>query len=312
MRWPAWFAERFEQRGTRLRLRYRRLYILPTRHGLLFAAMVVVMWLGAVNYSNSLAFLLAFLMAGLFVAAMHHAFANLLGLEVAFSPGAPVFAGEMAVFPVHLDNPARRTRLAVEAEGESVEASPVDVATRGEAALELRCPARRRGRLSPGRLALASRYPTGLFRVWTWLRPAVSCLVYPRPEAGEVPPPPGRAGASRGRAGGSGDDDFAGLRRYRPGDPLRRVAWKAAARSQELPVKVFQGEAPARLLLRWADTELSDTEARLSRLCRWVLDADAEGRVYELELPGLRLGPSSGAAHRARCLAALAEFPGHA
>lgn len=311
MRCPAWFTERFEQRAARLRLRYRRLYILPTRHGFLFAAMVVVMWLGAVNYSNSLAFLLAFLMAGLFVAAMHHAFANLLGLDVGFAPGAPVFAGETAVFPVHLGNGARRARLAIEAEGDDGAAAPVDVAPRGETALALRRPAQRRGQLTPGRLALASRYPTGLFRVWTWLRPPVSCLVYPRPEAGPVPPPPGLVGTSRGRAGGSGDDDFAGLRRYRPGDPLRRVAWKAAARSRELPVKVFQGEAPARLVLRWADTELADTEARLSRLCRWVLDADAEGRVYELELPGRRLGPSSGAAHRARCLAALAAFPGH-
>lgn len=312
MRWPDWLAERFEQRAGRLRLRYRRLYILPTRHGFLFAAMVAVMWLGAVNYSNSLGFLLTFLMAGLFVAAMHHAFANLLGLEVTFAAAAPVFAGETARFPVHLDNRSRRPRLAVAAEGAAARAQPVDLAPGTSGELQVQRLAEHRGRLAPGRLALASDYPTGLFRVWTWLRPPVSCLVYPQPEAGPVPPPPGTTGASRGRAGGSGDDDFAGLRRYRPGDPLRRVAWKAAARTRELPVKVFEGEAPARLMLRWADTDLQDPEARLSRLCRWVLDADAEGRVYELQLPGRRLGPGAGAEHRERCLAALAEHPGHA
>lgn len=311
MRWPAWFAERFEQRAERLRVRYRRLYILPTAHGLLFAAMVAVMWLGAVNYSNSLGFLLTFLMAGLFVAAMHHAFANLLGLEVRFDPAAPVFAGETASFPLHLANPSRRARLGVLTEGDATRAEPVDVPGGGTAELVLRQPAPQRGRLGPGRLALLSRYPTGLFRVWTWLRPPVSCLVYPRPERGPVPPPPGVAGAQHGRAGGGGDDDFAGLRRYRPGDPLRHVAWKLAARSRELPVKVFEGEAPSRLVLRWNDTAPGDTEARLSRLCRWVLDADAAGRAYELELPGRRLGPGSGAAHRHRCLAALAEHPGH-
>jgi len=312
MGWPGWLAERLEQRAGHLRLRYRRLYILPTRHGCLFAAMVAVMWLGAVNYSNSLGFLLTFLMAGLFVAAMHHAFANLLGLEVTFARATPVFAGETARFPVYLDNPSRRARLAVAAEGPDLRAQPVDLEPGGRGELQVRREAARRGRLAPGRLALASAYPTGLFRVWTWLRPPVSCLVYPCPEAGAVPPPPGVTGASRGRAGGSGDDDFAGLRRYRRGDPLRRVAWKAAARARELPVKVFDGEAPARLVLRWADAELQDPEARLSRLCRWVLDADADGRVYELELPGRRLGPGAGTEHRERCLAALAEHPGHA
>ena len=49
-------------------------------------------------------------------------------------------------------------------------------------------------------------------------------------------------------------------------------------------------------------------EARLSRLARWVLDADSAGVRYELALPGTRIATDLGPAHRARCLEALATW----
>ena len=47
-------------------------------------------------------------------------------------------------------------------------------------------------------------------------------------------------------------------------------------------------------------------ELKLSRLTRWVLDADAAGVRYALELPGSRIELDNGPAHRQRCLEALA------
>ena len=49
-----------------------------------------------------------------------------------------------------------------------------------------------------------------------------------------------------------------------------------------------------------------DTEARLSRLCAWLLQADKLGLSYGLRLPGLQIKPSSGEAHKRQCLEALA------
>jgi uncharacterized protein (DUF58 family) len=51
-----------------------------------------------------------------------------------------------------------------------------------------------------------------------------------------------------------------------------------------------------------------DTEARLSRLTRWVIDAHAAGLSFGLRLPGAELLPASGDAQRERCLEALALF----
>src|SRR3569623_543661 len=56
----------------------RRVYIVPTRFGYLFAVMLLVMLLGAMNYSNSMAFALTFLLSSMGLIAMHHTHGNLV------------------------------------------------------------------------------------------------------------------------------------------------------------------------------------------------------------------------------------------
>lgn len=305
-----WMRRRHGDTSGETVLTYRRIYILPTRFGAAFTVMLVLMWVGAVNYNNNLTFMLAFLLGGLFIAAMHHVFFNLVGLRVKPIGAEPVFSGDEAVFDVVLVNQRRYPRLALEACGPDTGAFPVDVPANDDTVVRIARQTTRRGRLPGGRVTLSTRYPTGLFRAWSWVEPELSCLVYPRPETGPVPEPQGEGGRNRGSRQGSGDEDFAGLRRYRPGDPVRHIAWKAT-HARDPQVKVFAGETRERLWLRWEATAGLDVERRLSRLCRWILDAHAEGRVYGLALPGERVPPGSGLGHRGRCLAALALFDGH-
>ena len=49
-------------------LAQRRVYILPSKMGIYFSAMMLVMLLGAVNYNNSLAYALTFLLASISLA----------------------------------------------------------------------------------------------------------------------------------------------------------------------------------------------------------------------------------------------------
>src|SRR6202000_671127 len=74
----------------------RRVYILPTRFGYGFGLLLLVMLLGSMNYSNSMAFLLTFLMSGLGLVSMHHTHANLVDIQVRAGRVAPVFAGDTA------------------------------------------------------------------------------------------------------------------------------------------------------------------------------------------------------------------------
>jgi uncharacterized protein (DUF58 family) len=184
---------------------------------------------------------------------------------------------------------------------------PAYVPAAGEASLALCVPTRRRGSIRLDRVEIATRYPWGLFRAWAVLHPAMNCLVYPRP-ADRAPPPPQHAGLAGGGVAKRGEDDFAGLKDYHPGDPPKHIAWKAYARADELLVKEFSGDAEATPVFDLDDAPGADLEARLAVLARWVLDAHARGAAFGLRLPGEELLPAPGDAQRARCLAALARF----
>ncbi|MDE2585915.1 MAG: DUF58 domain-containing protein [Betaproteobacteria bacterium] len=303
-----WLFRLAPDRG-RVVLQQRRIFILPTRTGLLFALALVVMLLGAINYDLSLGHALVFLLAGLGLVAMVHTFRNLVGLSLSFGHLEPVFAGDNAHLPIYLDNGRGDARRALEFSALGRDLGTWEVEGGNQSVATLALAAGQRGRFTPPRLTLASHYPLGLFRAWSYLQPATSCLVYPRPLT--LPLPPRGATRRGGDPGGShGQEDFAGLRPRQPSDSTRHIAWKAAARDdgqRPLLVKQFAGGAARELLFDWAALPADmDGETRLSALTGWVLQADALGQSYLLRLPERQLGPANGPAHRNACLQALA------
>lgn len=291
-----------------IRLDSRRLYILPTREGLLFGLLLGALLIGAMNYTLSLAYLFTFLLGGIGVVGLIHTHRNLNGLTLRAGHVAPVFAGNRARFTLHLDNPSNNARYRVRIEHIDAETAFADVPAHGNAELALSLTQPRRGFHRPGRFALSTTYPLGLFRCWTVLELDWGVLVYPRPAADGQPFPSGDAADQAGRAGRPGDEEFDGLREYRPGDSLKRIAWKTLARELPPATKQFAAPVSRGLWLDLADTPGSGIEAKLSRLTRWLLDAESAGLNYGLRLPARSFGPTRGEAHQRACLEALARF----
>ncbi|HCA26749.1 MAG TPA: hypothetical protein DEP05_03765 [Betaproteobacteria bacterium] len=303
----AWLEARLP-RGSEMTLGHRTVYILPTRHGLMFGVMLAVMWVGSINYSLSLGFAFTFLLGSLAIVSIFHTYRNLVGLTLRPGKVEPVFSGQMAVFHICLHSREGASRPALVLQWEGRPPVAVDLPPAGEC-LALPLPAPQRGLLRPGRLHLFTQFPLGLFRAWAWAAPDMACLVYPQPAGEGAPPPPfGGETDAGGRPDGAGRDDFSGLRGYRPGDSPRHVAWKAVARDDTLLIKEFSGERGGVAWLEWTQLAPFDTETRLSCLARWVIDAERAGGDYGLRLPGQEIAPASGERHRERCLAALALF----
>ncbi len=289
-------------------LRQRRVFILPTRQGLLYAVVIVLMLVGSVNYDLSLGFILAFLLGATGIQSMVHTFRNLAHLRISPGRTQPAFAGENAVFQLNIANGTRAARYSVGVTKDGQIADYVDIAAGQEVVATVRIPAAQRGWLRPGRLTLFTRFPVGLFRAWSYVDPDVSCLIYPAPAQTALPLPLPQA-QTRGIGGvhGQGHDEFSGLRAYRPGDSPRHIAWKAVARDSRLLTKQFAGQSDVELWLAWELLPSGfDVEHRLSHLVRWVQDADAQGLAYGLRLPGKIVPLAAGAAHRDHCLRALA------
>jgi uncharacterized protein (DUF58 family) len=289
---------------------HRRVYILPTRLGMLFAATLLILLIGSINYSLALGFALTFFLAGLGLAGMVHTARNLARIGVTAGRAEPVFAGESAQFRLYLDGRARYDRPAILARHVgSGSQFVVDLPAHGMAELVLEAPAQRRGWLPIGRVLLETRFPLGLFRAWSYVEPDARCLVYPRPERAPLPRPSAEAAAGALRSQAAGNDDFSGLRMYQLSDSPRHVAWKAVARTGDMLTKQFTGEAAAELWLDWRLLPGSlGLERRLSRLAGWVLAAERTGALYGLRLPGVEVAPARGDAHTAACLQALALY----
>jgi uncharacterized protein (DUF58 family) len=291
-----------------LRLTARRLYILPTRSGLVFGLLLLGLLVGAINYGVSLAYLFTFWFAGLAVVGMLHTQRNLSGLVLRPGAVSPVFAGETAVFPLRVDNPGGVTRRRIGIRHPEGRCELRDIPAGESARIDLLLPQARRGWHVPGRFSLYSEYPLGLFRCWSVMELDWGVLVYPTPAADALPFPEADASDGDGAAPRGEGVDFTGLRGYQPGDPPRRIAWKAVARGgRELVTKQFAGGAEPSLWLDWRRTPERDPEARLSRLTRWVLDAHAAGLVFGLRLSGGEIAPQAGEAHLRACLEALAR-----
>lgn len=301
-----------------LALDWRRVYVFPTRAGGMFAAVLLLVLLGAINYDNALAYLLCFLLSGLFLVGMLHTYHNLAGLVLVAVRVDPVHAGAPAEVTLRFADDEARARYAVTLARLAPRTAWWRRARRREeillAALDPAAPvsltvnAGARGVRPLGRLCLESTFPLGLVRAWAYPPQAAELVVYPAP-AGRLPlprahPTPGADGG----ATGAGVDDFAGLAAYRPGDPPRAIHWQSLARTGEPQVKHFRGGETGDLVLRFADLDPAiDTEARLAQLARWIVDADGLGLRYALELPGRCVPAGSGPAHRAQCLEGLAR-----
>jgi uncharacterized protein (DUF58 family) len=303
-----WARKRQGRDATVANLHSRRIYILPTGIGMVYALMTFTMLLGSMNYNNNLSFGLTFLLASLGFVAMHHCQRNLVGLEVSFAGADPVFAGQSAEFRIAVTNHSRSRRHHLEIYAAEASSDIADLGPGESRVFRLAIPTRQRGYVELPRFGIRTLFPFELFRAWAWLHMDLRCLVYPRPAGDPPAPPPSRSSRGHRQNDARGEEDFAGLRRFHAGDSPRHVAWKAYARSGELLSKRFSGADTSSQWLDFALTPGDDAEARLSVLTTWVVDADRLQRDYGLRLPGTEFPPTHGDAHRHRCLEALALF----
>ncbi|MBR7635896.1 DUF58 domain-containing protein [Janthinobacterium lividum] len=300
----------------------QRVHIRPSRAGLAFAALLLALWIAAVNYHLGLGYALTYFAAACAIADMLFASRNLAGLALAATPGEPVFAGSQATFTLRLINRSTRPRHAIRLAVINSTAAPsqADIAAYGETSVSIVVAARQRGWLDAPSMRLSGSFPLGLFIAWCHWQPEARLLVYPQPEQ-NAPPLPLPAGTvqqaqqtQQSRSSG-GALELAGVHAYQPGDPLHRLAWRQIARhdGEHLFSKQFQPAADAQsaaargsIVFDHAALHALAPEARLSRLAAWVLQAERTGLPYGLRLGTLILAPALGASQRDACLRALA------
>ena len=289
-------------------LSHRRIFILPSKRGMGFLVLITLVLLIAFVYNNSMAYMLSFLLCGIFLVTILHTFRSLSGLVVSKGHCKPVFAGEIAQFNIAIDNPCNIYRVNLQLKFKNSVAHHTNIPTHSRVTVSLNSATRQRGWHHPGPVTIFSQFPLGLLHAWSPLDFALKTLVYPTPTSSADAFPVTHGAATEHGTVQKGSDDFFGLQEYRSGDSIKRIHWKAFAKGQGLYSKQFQGEASPELWLDFDFTSGQNLEDRLSRMCRWILEAERSGTRYGFKLPGLILHPDIGTSHATKCLEALALF----
>ncbi len=292
----------------KITLDQHKIFIFPTKEGFLFIFMLIAMFFGSVNYSNSLIMGFTFLLSGVFIISILHTFRNLSGLTIEASRTQACFAGEKAAFSINMSRSGTRTYQAIIlCWGHNV-TERCDLIEDQEATITLLLPTYKRGWYRPGRFQIFTTFPLGLIQAWTWLDLDMQCLIYPKPitnnflQKGVT----GQSGINFSREEGA--DDFSGLKPYLPGDSLKHVHWKILARNDELYSKTFVSSTQAIYTLTWQNFAPLNAETRLSYLCHWILKLSEQDCMFGLQLPNDKITPNRGSRHKHQCLSALAQY----
>ncbi|MCM2281457.1 MAG: DUF58 domain-containing protein [Bdellovibrionaceae bacterium] len=292
-----------------------KIYILPTRFGVVFFIGIVLMLLVGATYSNNLVNMLAFFLLAIAFVAMVQTHNNLKNIKLQKVSVEPGFAGSTVSLTTALENTgtAPRFNLEVRAQKMKFDREPENAQPlQARATLRFKSEyfAETRGRYPLKRLKISTIFPVGLFYSWMWIPTDETYLVYPQPK-GDQPLPSTKLESFAGPHALTtrGGDDFYGHREYRPGDPARRIDWKAFARGRPLLVKEFDEGDPAAVVFDYDQLQGMTQEARLSQLAAWVESAKQQRLSYALRLPHVVVPAGDDYQHYLRCLEQLALFP---
>ncbi|MCC7517422.1 MAG: DUF58 domain-containing protein [Pseudomonadales bacterium] len=307
-RYLRWLDRRIP-RSQSVHLTQRNLFIFLSRHGLYFLLLDALIWIGATNFQNNLAYALAFLLLAVVFVAILQTCANLSGLRLRFISADPVFAGEVMYAKLELHAVSTLQHLVLQWPGQwPVSASVIAGETKQ---VLLPVDTQQRGLLSPGRFRIETVYPLGIVRCWSWLDLSVQGLVYPAPVAADYREFSQGDSEAEGDTVVAGGDEYFALKTYTEGEALSRIAWKQFAAGRGLLVREYADYRGGDITLNYSAMTDKDVELRLSKLCFCARQLHAEGRPFGLQLPGCPLiVAGTGDAHLRAVLTALALFPG--
>jgi uncharacterized protein (DUF58 family) len=287
----------------------RRIYILPTRAGLLLAAAVAAMLVASINYQLSLGFLFTFLIGAIAIVAMHRTHDTLLGLQIQCLDTRPAHAGGNVVFTLRLANLHKHVRGGLRIQfDEAIKAQrEVWLGPSEQFDLQLEVPAPQRGWFACPRLKISTVYPFGLWHSWSYFWPAEKALVYP-PLVKDAAPPSGHGQGHGASHAGVAPEAFSHVTPYQEGQDVRMLHWRGFARGV-LAIRQHEGESGQERVYRIDTLPMQLTlEERLARLATALVRADLGGDRFGLVLGQETPLVDRGAAHRHACLSRLATY----
>ena len=296
----------------------------PTRAGWCFFALTFGVGFAALNTGNNLLYMVLALMLAFLVLSGVLSEAALRGIRVTRRLPKEIYAEQEARVGLEIENDQKRVAAFAILVEDRVAEPAGDDRSAGRC-FALRIPPGetevrsytirpgRRGELEFRGFVVFTRFPFGLFSKALLLDAVETTLVYPAVDPRSVSPERGDASpdgssAPRDREGAS--PVAAGLREFAPGDPQRRIHWRASLRRNALLVRSLETDEDRDVEVSLATRGQragSAFETQVRRAASEVVALLEAGRRVALRTEEHSFDAAAGRAHRARLLGYLAR-----
>lgn len=267
-----------QKRAPAYQVNWRRLYALPTRHGLMVALSILGVFAISVRVQNNMLLLLAVSLFVIFMVSVIWAALNLDKLKALYEGEQVFIQGQAARADFSLGGRQHIYDLWVNSQGQLKQAQLNEPLT-------LPFIPQKRGHYSPPPFLVETQFPFGLVKAWQWLSiPAIY-----------VAPEPDYKTARRLLQGAHRHSDFEteddghfnadSLESWMPGIPLSRISWKHYASKDRLLYKTGADAGREIMRLHFDDLQPLEFEAALRVLCAGILEAVRLDSDFELQLP---------------------------
>jgi len=226
----------------------------PTREGIRFLLATLLIAVAAFNTGNNLIFLILALMLSLLALSILILRQNLKGLTLSISAAQPVFAKVRAVFNVSLSNrkkfiPSYSIRITIP-EGLAGQCLMPYIPRASGSSADMASIFIKRGIYRYGDFTLGSSFPFSLFKKNIQAHTAGDVIVYPEiKEIDELIPELINTAYAAQTTRHAPGDEFLTIREFRYGDSMRRIQWKASAKTGKLMVKDTGTDEPRLLTI---------------------------------------------------------------
>lgn len=159
---------------------------------------------------------------------------------------------------------------------------------------------------------ISSSFPYGIFKSFAYFYSDEKQIVYPSPSKTPIPLTKLKSlmeiqGKTKDK--NKDEDEFKGLKNYVKGDNIKRISWKSYSKGLGLFIKDFNEEKSFdKIIIYFDKLKIENLEKKLSKICKTILELEAEGLKYGLEIKQIKIPPNSGPKHQKICLELLAGY----
>lgn len=268
--------------------RDQKTYIIPTRFGMIYGSVCLVLFLMSFIYGNNLTYLYTFFLISLGVSTMHITNKNIDRFKYITAQCKNFFADEIEKVTLSLNNHTNHDIFNLEISFSREESSftkVVHIPPQSTLDIQTFVSNSKRGYLEIPRVLVQSDYPFAMLRSWKKINLFQRVIVYPLKKGEPLLQNSKFADAVGQIKNKQHEGSFFQHRNFTPSDSFKRVDWKAYARSRNLLVQQKENPQNGSLEISFLDVlHIINFEDKISQLCLWISDCEKLNVPVKLDL----------------------------